>query len=181
MTRIQPIDPATAGPETAAHLVDATKVLGRTPNLILTAAQSPATVGAMVAMFANTWSSSIGGKAGEQIALAIAEVNGCGYCLSAHAAIGKMHGLNAAEIEAARRGVAADPKTSALISLALSIIESRGHVSDAVIAAARLAGMSDIEIVEVVGHVALSVFTNYLNSVAQTQIDFPEVALSAAV
>lgn len=181
MPRIQPIHPATADSVTATHLAAATRLFGGTPQLILTAAQSPSAVGAMVAMFEHTSKSSLGGKIGEQIALAVAEVNRCGYCLSAHTVIGKLHGLTATEMEAARRGASSDPKTSALLSLALNIVASRGHVSDAAIAAARLAGVTDAEIVEVVSHVALSVFTNYLNSVAQTRIDFPEVALAAAV
>jgi hypothetical protein len=39
----------------------------------------------------------------------------------------------------------------------------------------RQAGFSDGEIVEVVAITALNVFTNYLNRVAETDIDFPVV------
>ncbi len=47
-------------------------------------------------------------------------------------------------------------------------------------AAARLAGITDAEVIEIVGHVALNVFANYLNNVSDTEINFPVVALDAA-
>lgn len=180
MPRIQPVDPATATAETAAHLATANKMFGGTLNLVLTAAQSPAALKVMLGLFAGVGATSMGAKVGEQIAIAVAESNRCGYCLSAHSAYGSAYGLDAAELEAARRATSANPKTNALLKLAVDINQARGHVSDASLGAARTAGLSDAEIVEVVAHVALNVFTNYLNSVSQTQIDFPEVPLSAA-
>ena len=45
---------------------------------------------------------------------------------------------------------------------------------------ARDAGVSDAETIEVVAHIALNVFTNYLNSVSGTAIDFPDVPLATA-
>jgi uncharacterized peroxidase-related enzyme len=180
MPRIPQIDPSIATGETAAQLAIARKMFGGTPNLVTTAAQSPAAVGAMLSLFAHLGKSSLGPRAGEQIALAIAQSNGCGYCLSAHTAIGALHGLSPAAVAAARRAEAADPKTAALLRLAVAINHDRGHIADSDLAAARAAGLSDAEIVEVIGHVALNVFTNYLNSVAETPIDFPQVTLAAA-
>ena len=81
---------------------------------------------------------------------------------------------------AARRGNSANAKTAALLKLAIDINESRGHISNATLAGAQRAGVTDAEIVEVVGHVALNVFTNYLNNVSETAIDFPVVALDTA-
>lgn len=46
---------------------------------------------------------------------------------------------------------------------------------EAKLAAAREAGVSDAELLEVVANVALNVFTNYFNIVAGTEIDFPLV------
>jgi alkylhydroperoxidase family enzyme len=39
----------------------------------------------------------------------------------------------------------------------------------------RAADISDAEIVETVANVGLSILTNYVNHVAQTVVDFPEV------
>lgn len=180
MPRIQPIDPATASGETATHLATARKMFGGTPNLITTAANAPATLGAMLGMFASVGKSSLGVKVGEQIAIAVAQSNGCGYCLSAHTVIGKMHGLDAAELAAAKGAGSANTRTAAILKLAVDINQSRGHVTDTTLADARKAGITDAEIVEVVGHVALNVFTNYLNKVSETAIDFPVVALDTA-
>jgi AhpD family alkylhydroperoxidase len=122
----------------------------------------------------------LGGKVGEQVAVAIAQSNGCQYCLSAHTAIGGMHGVTAANLASARHGHSDDPKAQAAITLALEIVRTKGRVSDATLANARTAGLTDGEIVEVVGHVALNIFTNYLNNLADTDVDFPVVALEQA-
>ena len=145
MPRIQPIDPATATGDTAAHLDTSRKMFGGTPNLVTTAAHSSAALGAMLSLFANVGKSSLGAKTGELIAIAVAQSNGCRYCLAAHTAIGGSVGL-----------------------------------SGAALADARAAGVTDAEMVEVVAHVALNVFTNYLNNVADTAVDFPEVPFAAA-
>ncbi len=180
MPRIHPIDPATATGDVATHLATAKKMFGGTPNLVTTAANAPSTLGAMLGMFASVGKGTLGGKVGEQIAIAVAQSNGCGYCLSAHTAIGAMHGLDQAELAAAKRAVSAQPRTAALLKLAVAINNTRGMVTDAALADARAAGVTDAEIVEVVGHVALNVFTNYLNNVSETTIDFPEVVLDVA-
>jgi len=180
MPRINPIDPATATGEAAAQLANTRRMFGGTPNLFTTAANAPSTLAAMLDHFARVGKGTLGAAIGEQIAIAVAQSNGCGYCLSAHTAIGGMHGLDPAELAAAKRAGASNPRTAAILRLAVEINRSRGRVSDAVLAEARRAGISDGEIVEVVGHVALNVFTNYLNNVCQTEIDWPVVALDAA-
>jgi len=48
-------------------------------------------------------------------------------------------------------------------------------VTDRDLDAVRAAGFDDGVIAEVVAHVALNIFTNYLNHVAGTDIDFPKV------
>ena len=178
MPRIQPINPVAATGETATHLATARRMFGGAPNMVTTAAHSPAALEAMLGFFASLGKASLGPKAGEQIA--IAQANGCGYCLSTHTATGAMHSLDPATLVGARHAKAADPKTAALLTLAVAINEARGHIDDATLASARKAGLTDTEIVEVVAHVALNVFTNYLNSVAGTMIDFSEVSLTAA-
>jgi len=182
MPRINPIDPTTAHADAAGPLATMARAFGgRAPNLFTTAAQSPAVVGAMVSFFGFMGKTSVGPQVGEQIALAVAQSNGCSYCLSAHTAIGGLHGLTPDEMTAARDAEATDPKVRALLELAVAVNVARGHIDDAAIAIARDAGLTDAEIVEVVAHVALNVFTNYLNTVAQTTIDFPEVSVASVL
>ena len=180
MSRIAPIDPTTATGEVADHLAATKKMLGGTPNMFTTAALAPAALKAMNELFATLGKSSLGAKQGELLAIAVAQSNGCGYCLSAHTAIGAMFGLDAGALAAAKGAASTDPKTAALLRLAVAINEARGNLTDAQLAAARKAGITDSEIVEVVAHVGLNVYTNYLNNVAKTEIDFPVVSLSSA-
>ncbi len=180
MQRIHPVDSATATGAAAEQLAVTKKLFGSTPNMFATAARSPATLAAMNSFFAALGKSPLGGKVGEQIAIAVAQSNGCEYCLSAHTAIGGMHGVSAANLASARSGHSDDPKAQAAISLALDIVRTKGRVSDATLAAARVSGLGDSDIVEVVGHVALNIFTNYLNNLAGTDVDFPVVAIEQA-
>jgi uncharacterized peroxidase-related enzyme len=180
MPRIQPIDPAATTGPLADQLAVTRKMLGSTPNLFTTAAHSTAALTAMNGFFLALAKGQLGGKIGERIAIAVAQANGCEYCLSAHTALGEMHGVDAAELAAARHGASGDAKAQAAITLALDIVDNRGRVSNGALANARAAGLSDGEVVETVAHVALNVFTNYLNNLAGTEVDFPLVALEQA-
>lgn len=179
MPRIQPIDSATASGTVAAQLDGTRKMLGSTPNMFTTAANSPAALTAMNGFFGALSKGALGARIGERVAIAIAQQNHCEYCLSAHTALGTMHGVDAADLANARSGHSVDAKADAAIKLALEIVSNRGQVDDSVLSAARAAGLTEGEIVEVVAHVALNVFTNYLNNVAQTTVDFPVVAIDA--
>jgi uncharacterized peroxidase-related enzyme len=180
MPRIQPLDSATDSGAAAEHLATTKKMFGSIPNMFATAAQSPAALAAMNGFFAALGTGPLGGKIGEQIAIAVAQSNTCEYCLSAHTAIGGMHGVSAANLASARVGRSDDTRAQAAITLALDIVRTKGRVSDATLAAARASGLSDGDIVEVVGHVALNIFTNYLNNLAGTEVDFPMVRLEQA-
>jgi len=120
-------------------------------------------------------------KIREQVAIAVAEVNGCDYCLSAHTYLGaNLAGLSEADIALNRKGTAADPKAAAIVRLARLVAEKRGRVGNEELVVARNAGLRDAEIVETVALVAENVLTNFLNNVAQTDIDFPVVEASRA-
>jgi uncharacterized peroxidase-related enzyme len=166
---------AQATPEAQAVLSAVQSSLGVLPNLFRVAANSPAALNALVGLNGALAKGRLRAKVRESIALAVAQENGCDYCLSAHSALGKGAGLDEADIAAARTGTAADQRANAILTLAVEIVRQRGAVAPDAIAQARAAGVTDAEIVEIVAHVALNVFTNYLNIVAGTEIDFPVV------
>lgn len=148
--------------------------LGSAPNLFRLVALSPAALEGYLGLSGALGKGSLDARTRERIALAVAEYNGCSYCTSAHSFIGKnMAGLTDAEIAANRDGTSTDARAAAAIEFATKVVDTRGHVSDADLAAVRLAGYSDADIVEIVLHVALNTLTNYVNEVAQTTIDFP--------
>ena len=176
MSRLQAIDPDRATGKAKALLDGVRKKLGVAPNLMRTMANSPAVLEGYLGLSGALAGGRLTAKLREQLALAVAEANGCEYCLAAHSLLGKNAGLDAQQVLAARRGDALDPSDRAVLQFALAVIAARGNVSDAELAHARGAGLGDAEIAEIVAHVALNVLTNYLNRVADTQIDFPKVA-----
>jgi len=173
MSRINQLNPEAATGR-AKELLGAVKSkLGLVPNMTRAMANSPAVLDGYLQFSGALNKGALPAKVREQIALAVSEANGCNYCLSAHSAIGKMVGLTAEQIRDSRLGTAVDPKTDALIRLARKVVESRGRVNDADLEDVREAGFDDGVIAEVVAHVALNVFTNYFNELAETDIDFP--------
>jgi uncharacterized peroxidase-related enzyme len=177
MSRINIPATVDAAPAAAQPLLNGVKAkLGSVPNLFRLLAVSPAALEGYLGLSGALGKGSLDARTRERIALAVAEFNGCGYCTSAHAFIGKnMAGLTDAEIAANRNGGSTDDRAAAAVRFALKVVEARGQVSDADVASIRLAGYSDAEVVEIVLHVALNTLTNYVNEVAETAIDFPAV------
>src|SRR4029450_12298864 len=117
----------------------------------------------------------------ERIARALAEITGCGYCLSAHTYLGKnLSNLEDAEIAANRSGASTDPKADAAVRFAAKVVRERGHVGEDDVRAVKEAGYDDGQVIEIVLHVALNTWTNYVNEVAKTEIDFPSVTIRKA-
>jgi len=145
-----------------------------TPNLFRVAAQSPAALEALVSFFGAVGKGKLDARSREAIALSVSEINACDYCLSAHSALGNHAGLDEGAIDDARLGKSSDAHRQALLTLARATVQHRGRV-DGVLDEARRAGLSDAELVEVVANVSLTIFTNYLNELAGTDIDFPAV------
>ena len=170
-----------AAPASARPLLDAvSKQLGSAPNLFRPVANSPAALEGYLGMSGALAKGSLPAQTRERIALAVAQFNDCGYCLSAHSYLGKnLAKLSVAEIAANRHGSSLEPKADAAVRFAVKVVRERGHVTDADVQAVRMAGHDDAQIVEIVQHVALNTWTNYINEVARTEIDFP-VALPLA-
>jgi uncharacterized peroxidase-related enzyme len=171
--------PATVAqaPAAAQPLLDGVKAkLGSVPNLFRLLAVSPAALEGYLGLSGALGKGTLDARTRERIALAVAEFNGCGYCTSAHAYLGKhVAGLTDAEISANRDGRSTDAHAAAAVKFAVQVVEARGQVSDADVAAVKAAGYSDAEVIEIVLHVALNTLTNYVNEVAATAIDFPAV------
>jgi uncharacterized peroxidase-related enzyme len=161
MSRIQTIASIDAAPAAARPLLEAVnKQIGSVPNLFRVVANSPAALEGYLGLNGALAKGSLDAKTRERIAIAVAEVNGCGYCLSAHAYLGKnIARLDDAEITANRSGASNDPKADAAVRFAVAVVTARGHVGDADLAAVKAAGYDDAEIVEIVVHVALNTLT----------------------
>jgi uncharacterized peroxidase-related enzyme len=142
-------------------------------NFLHLLANSPAALNAYVACAGALAQGQLTPQQRELLALAIAEINGAWYCLSAHYAVARKMGLDDKEIRAARRAISADRRTHAILRFAQTVALQRGELSDADFQSLRQAGFTDALIAEIISHIALNIFTNYFNSVARTDIDFP--------
>ncbi|HEV8689924.1 MAG TPA: carboxymuconolactone decarboxylase family protein [Ideonella sp.] len=177
MNHITFIDRTATTPDRQALLDSVHAAFGATPAMFRAAANSPAALQSMWGSFGALGSGVIAPKLAEQIAVAVADCNACEYCLAAHTALGRKAGASADEMRAAQAGESADPKTQAALRFALRIVDARGQISDGDLQALRAAGFGDEEAVEILAHVALNIFTNYLNLAFAVPVDFPGVAL----
>ena len=153
------------------------QAFGTTPNMFKAVANSPAALQSMCSAFGALGKGTLGAKLGEQIAVAIANRNRCEYCLAAHTALGQKAGASSAELSAAQAGQSGDAKTAAALAFALRMVEQRAQITDADVATLRVAGFGDEQVVESIAHVALNLFTNYINVALDVPVDFPKVAL----
>lgn len=153
---------------------------GATPNMFRAVANSPAALRSLWGSFGALGGGAIAAQLGEQIAVAVADRNACHYCLAAHTALGREAGVSAADMAAAQAGESSDPRTAAALRFALKLVDARGQVGAADVEALRSAGFDDAQIVEIVAHVALNLFTNYVNVAFDVPVDFPSVKLRTA-
>jgi uncharacterized peroxidase-related enzyme len=182
MSRISTPSTIDAAPAASRPLLQAVnKQLGVVPNLFRLVANSPVALEGYLSLSGALGKGALPAATRERIALVVAEINGCGYCLAAHTYLGKnLAKLDDAEIAANRAGASNDPKADAAVRFAAKVVRERGHVSDEDMRAVKSAGYDEAQVIEIVLHVALNTWTNYINEVGKTDIDFPRVSLHKA-
>lgn len=178
MSRLTAITDQNANPA-AAELFSAIKSkIGMVPNLYRVSANQPAVLKALLTLGENLSQGSLDAPTREAIALTVAGINTCDYCASAHSAISKSLKVDEAEIQSHLKGRSSNARLAAILAFASAVTHKRGLISDSDLQAARDGGLDDGVIVEVIGQVVANIFTNYLNHVADTEIDFPRVSAS---
>lgn len=176
MIRLHALSPDQTSGKTKELFNAINSKLGTVPNMMRTMGNSPALLEGYLNLSSSLAGGALGGKTGELIALVVAETNACNYCLSAHTYLGaNLAKLDKEAMEAARLGTSKDPRTNAILVFAKTLVTKRGHVSDSDVATVKAAGVTDGEVGEIIGHVALNILTNYFNNTANTAIDFPVV------
>lgn len=180
MSRVQLIDSSVAPAASKALLDQIHGAFGATPNMFRAVANSPAALKSMWGAFGALGGGVLPPLLTEKIAVAVADRNRCEYCLAAHTALGRKAGATAEQMAAAQAGLADDPQTAAALDFALKLVRQHGQVADTDVAAVRAAGFNDEQIVEILAHVALNLFTNYVNVAFDVPVDFPRVQLRAA-
>jgi AhpD family alkylhydroperoxidase len=143
------------------------KQLGVVPNLFRLVALSPAALQGFLG-FNGALRKALDVRTRERIAIAVAQLNGCDYCLSAHIYLGlNLAKIDIAEIALNRRGASSDPRANAAVAFARKIAENPRRAAEA-------------QVIEIIAVVAENVFTNLVNIVAGTDIDFPVIRSAEA-
>jgi uncharacterized peroxidase-related enzyme len=170
------IEPDQASGDAKTLLDRVNKTLGLVPNMTKVMANSPALLDGYLVLSGALTRGTLSAGVRERIAITVAEANGCEYCLSAHTYIGaNIAKVDEAELEKAREADSSDPHTRGILQLADAVVRGRGEVSDEVFREVRAAGVSEQEIAETIGHVALNVLTNLFNKLTRVDNDWPVV------
>jgi uncharacterized peroxidase-related enzyme len=176
MTRLKAVNPEQASGKTKELFNSIHGRFGVVPNMMKTMGNSPAFLEGYLNLGNALTGGALGVKTSALIALVVAETNACNYCLSAHTYLGaNLAKLDEDMMNAARLGTARDPKTNAILKFAQTLVTKKGHVTDTDVQSLKAAGVTEGEVGEIVGHVALNILTNYFNNTAKTEIDFPVV------
>ncbi len=172
--RIAPVTAADAPAGSQPLLAEVKKHLGHVPNLFATFGHSPAALSGYLS-FANALSKgALTAREVELLNLHVSELNGCGYCLSAHHAVSKGLHMSDREVADARLGIGQSARDQALLALARRLVRTGGAFAGGELAQAREAGLDDAALIEVVAHVASKTFSNGVALLAQTEIDIPK-------
>ena len=151
------------------------KQLGFIPNLHRLMSLSPAALTGLVGL-QGPLSKTLDLRTRDAISLVVSEANACSYCLAAHSyRASHFAHVSPDEIALNRQGRSSDPKREAAASFARNLIETRGKVPDSDLASVRQAGFTDGQIIEIIALSAQFLMTNFMNNVADTEIDFPAV------
>lgn len=177
MARMKLVEHEEATGRTKESLDKMKAKVGQIRNVVKLMANSHVGVEAYMALNQVLGSGSLDSATRERLALATGEQTGCEYCVSAHTLIGKHAGLSADEMLENRKGGSTDPRMAAIVRFGREVVETNGHVPDSTLGELRKHDVSDGEIVEILVTVVLNLFTNYLNHVANPEVDFPKVPL----
>jgi len=149
------------------------KRMGKVPNLYATMGYSEHALKAFFDLDETLNKGVFTPKEREAVSLIVSEINGCAYCLAGHTVAAMRRGFTKEETLDIRRGHVADPKLNAIIQLAVSISENKGHAEESALNTFYEAGFDEGALMELVGLVSLRVFTNYEFALTQIPVDFP--------
>lgn len=173
MERIKLLTKETAGDKSKELLADIEAKNGKVINIFKVMANSPATLKTYFGIVGALADKTLDKKIVEAIGVQIAYINNCEYCQAAHSYLAKGV-LSEDEIAKAREGKSDDAKIQAALNVAAGAMKKAGKISDEEFEKAKQAGLSDGEILEIGVVVSLNFFTNIVNNLAETRVDFPK-------
>ncbi|MDR5753675.1 MULTISPECIES: carboxymuconolactone decarboxylase family protein [unclassified Caballeronia] len=177
MSRLSQINVNEATGAAADLFANIKRAAGRVPNAYATVGtHNPAVLAAALNGDAVLAKSSLDKRDLEAIKLAVSEIAGCDYCVAAHTAIGKMVGLSLEETKQVRAGIpTGNAERDALVRFVRHVVSSSGTVERSHLDDVRAAGYSEAQVVDALFAISVIGFTNLLNRVNDTDLDFPAV------
>ena len=162
-----------SAPEASKPILEAVKgKVGFVPNLMATMAESPVMVESYLTMMGLFDKSNLSATEREIVLMTNNRLNGCSYCMAAHTAVAKMHGVDDGVIDALRSGSSIDdPKLEALRVFSTIVNASQGRPSQDQITAFLEAGYTKETILEVIVGTALKVLSNYTTPITKPEVD----------
>lgn len=149
------------------------KRYGKVPNLYATMGYSDHALKAFLDLDGTISRGAFNGKQREAVALAVSQLNHCEYCLAGHTLAAQKNGLSLEETIEIRKGHSADPKINAVVQLARAMAENKGHANEAILQQFYDAGFDEAALMDLVGLIAVRVFTNYVFAATKIPVDFP--------
>jgi AhpD family alkylhydroperoxidase len=168
-----PIQTIASAPEKSKPALEQLEqAFGVIPNLAAVISNSPKLVNSLVGVFQQVHSSSLTEREIQIVLLTDAVANSSPYAVAFHTALALKQGVNPEETAAIRaRFVPKDQRFGALSTLAKTLIEKRGHLSEQELEAFLAAGFTKEQILEVVAVVAASTITNYAGTIADPPLE----------
>ena len=173
MPRLAKMTPEIAEGATKGIYDDLTSKMGKVINIFQGMGNSSAALNAYLSMSGALKKGDLTPQDREVIYLAVSELNGCEYCVSAHSVISKGAGMSEEEIIAARKWTPVEENQRALLNFVRRVIETKGFVEDSEIEAVKSAGYTDGQIAESIAFIGLATYSNLFNHVYGTELDFP--------
>ena len=168
------IDNAPEASKPLLHAVESQ--LGSVPNLFRLAAKSPKFLEGYLGLNGALGGGTLPLQIREKIALRVAELNGCSYCLAAHNYLGtNLAKLSENDISSARKGLSETSQETVALNFVSSLVTAKGKVTEFDVTKVLEAGYSEEQLIEIIGNVALNILTNYFNEALKTDIDFPTI------
>ena len=177
MSRLHTVPDNEASGKTAALFKGIKQAMGKVPNAYLTiGSNAPALLEQALQLNAVLGKGSLTRREREAINLAVSEESGCDYCLAAHTPLAIKAGYSETQTLELRQGfLVDDARVDALVRFVQLLVSTRGTLSAQHVNAFKDAGFTDSQLVETVGAVTAILFTNMINRVNDTEIDFPYV------
>ena len=177
MSRLSTIQPANAEGLAATLFAGIKKAVGKVPNAYATiGTHSPESLAAVLALDDTLGKTSLSRTEIEAVKLAVSAHAGCDYCVAAHSLMGRKAGLATEHLRQLRGGgETGQEKLDALVRFVRTLVQTQGTVPAAQVQAVLAAGYTERQLVEVALAITTITFTNLVNRINDTEVDFPAV------